>query len=76
MSKKEIMYKIFLISLIIYSYIHAKDIKPTFIMKSSGFVNDFVLDGSFMYVANDEGSVEVFDLNEKKWSMGYISSQH
>ncbi len=35
-------------------------------MISSGLVYDFVIDGSKLYVANDEGSVEVFDLNEQK----------
>jgi len=60
------MYKLFIISVFSLVSICAKDIKPTFILKSSGFVNDFVLDGTFLYVANDEGSVEVFDLNEKK----------
>jgi WD40 repeat protein len=60
------MHKIFIIILIIYSYIYAKDIQPSFVLESSGFVNDFVLDGAKLYVANDEGSVEIFDLNDKK----------
>jgi len=60
------MLKIFLTTLIIHSYIYAKDIQPSFVLESSGFVNDFVLDGSKLYVANDEGSVEIFDLNDKK----------
>ncbi len=60
------MHKIFIIILIIHSYIYAKDIQPSFILESSGFVNDFVLDGSKLYVANDEGSVEIFELNDKK----------
>jgi len=60
------MHKIFLIILIIYSYIYAKEIQPSFVLESSGFVNDFVLDSSKLYVANDEGSVEIFDLNDKK----------
>jgi len=58
--------KILLILLIFINTIIAKDIKPTFIIKSKGFVNDFVIDGSKLYVANDEGSVEVFDLKTKK----------
>jgi WD40 repeat protein len=36
------------------------------VLKSSGFVNDFVIDGTKLYVANDEGSVEIFDLNKQK----------
>ncbi len=44
----------------------AKDIEPTFILTSKGFVNDFVFDNALLYVANDEGSVEVFDLNSRK----------
>lgn len=60
------MHKIFIIILIIHSYIHAKDIQPSFVLESSGFVNDFVIDGSKLYVANDEGSVEIFELNDKK----------
>ncbi len=45
---------------------YAKEIKPTFILKSKGFVNDFILDDTKLYVANDEGSVEVFDLKTLK----------
>lgn len=41
-------------------------IKPTFILKSKGFVNDFAIDNSKLYVANDEGSVEIFDLRTQK----------
>jgi len=46
--------------------LNAKDIEPTFILKSKGFVNDFVIDKTKLYVANDEGSVEVFDIVTKK----------
>ena len=60
------MDKILYIILIMFSCIHAKDVKPSFTLTSNGFVNDFVLDGSKLYVANDEGSVEVFDLNSRK----------
>ena len=66
MNEKETMHKIILILFIIYSYTHAKDIQPSFILESSGFVNDFVLDGAKLYVANDEGSVEIFNLNDQK----------
>ena len=46
--------------------LYAKDIEPTFILKSKGFVNDFVFDEGKLYVANDEGSVEVFDLSTQE----------
>ena len=35
-------------------------------MKSKGLVNDFVLDGALLYVGNSEGSVEVFDIQQRK----------
>lgn len=47
-------------------YINAKIIKPTFILKSKGFVNDFVIDNENLYVGNDEGSVEIFNLITRK----------
>lgn len=54
--------KIFIILSLTAHYTYAKEIKPVFILKSKGLVKDFVLDGAKLYVANDEGSVEVFDL--------------
>jgi hypothetical protein len=39
--------------------IHARDIKPSFILKTNGFVNDFVIDNNKLYVATDEGVVDV-----------------
>jgi len=35
-------------------------------MTSKGLVNDFVLDGALLYVGNSEGSVEVFDIQQRK----------
>ena len=35
-------------------------------MTSRGLVSDFVLDGTKLYVANDEGSVEIFDIAQRK----------
>jgi WD40 repeat protein len=43
-----------------------KNIKPTFVLYSKGFVNDFVIDKNTIYVANDEGSVEVFNIISKE----------
>ena len=59
------MYKLLLVLFFIQNC-YSQNIKPTFIFKSKGFVNDFVIDGSKMYVANDEGSVEIFDLATQK----------
>ncbi len=61
-----IIYKLLLTTLILSSCSYAKNIKPTFILKSKGFVNDFVFDNTKLYVANDEGSVEIFDLQTQK----------
>ncbi|MCK5111117.1 MAG: WD40 repeat domain-containing protein [Arcobacteraceae bacterium] len=61
-----IIYKLLVVVFMIAHYSYAKDIKPTFILKSKGFVNDFVLDNTKLYVANDEGSVEIFDLQTQK----------
>lgn len=36
------------------------------IIKSRGLVNDFVIDGFYLYVANGDGSVEIFDIREQK----------
>ena len=47
-------------------YFYAKDIKPAFIMQTSGLVNDFVIDGDKLYVATTEGTVDIFSLREKK----------
>jgi WD40 repeat protein len=51
--------------------IFSKEIKPAFILKSKGLVNDFVLDGLELYVANNEGSVEIFNI-EKEEKVGEI----
>lgn len=58
----------FLLVLLLLQNCYSKDIKPTFVLKSKGFVNDFVVDDTKIYVANDEGSVEVFDLLTQKLS--------
>jgi len=51
---------------IIFNCTYAKDIKPAFILKSKGIVNDFVIDQAKLYVANDMGSIEIFDLYKQK----------
>lgn len=44
----------------------AKDIYPTFILSSKGHVLDFVYDNAKLYVANDIGTIEVFDLRKQE----------
>jgi len=60
------LYKLFIILLLLHLPLLAKDISPAFVLKSKGLVNDFVLDGMELYVANDEGSVEVFNIQTRK----------
>ena len=55
---------IFLI--ILLSNLHARVIEPAFVMHARGNVSDFVLDELKLYAANDEGSVEIFDLRVRK----------
>lgn len=59
------MFKFFL-SLFLLQNCYSKDISPTFILHSKGFVNDFVIDKDKIYIGNDQGSVEVFDLATQK----------
>lgn len=59
------MKKICLI-LVLFTLTFAKDIKPIFTLDTRALVYDFVLDGSELYVANDMGTVEVFDLFKKE----------
>ncbi len=58
--------KYLLFSILLALTISAKDIYPTFILSSKGFVNDFVYDNGKLYVATDIGTVEVFDLYQQK----------
>jgi WD40 repeat protein len=50
----------------LWGYINAKDIHPTFVLKSLGFVSDFVVVDGVLYAANDEGSVDIFELKTQK----------
>ena len=56
---------LFFLSLFLLN-LHAKDIKPAFVMQTSGLVNDFVVDRDKVYVATNEGTVDIFDLRERK----------
>lgn len=56
---------LFILSICIVN-IYAKDIKPIFTLETRALVYDFVLDGKYLYVSNDMGTIEVFDLYKKK----------
>ena len=60
------LYKLFLLLILLHLPLFSKDIKPAFTLQSKGLVNDFVLDGVYLYVGNSEGSVEVFDIQQRK----------
>lgn len=56
---------IFCFSFIIFCF--STEIKPKFIIKTKAFVSDFVFDDPYIYIGNNEGSIEVFNLvNFKK----------
>lgn len=59
------MKKICLI-LLLLNFAFAKDLKPIFTLDTRALVYDFVLDGRQLFVANDMGTIEVFDLFEQK----------
>jgi len=44
----------------------ARDIAPFFQLTASGLVNDFVVDEGVLYVATDQGSIDIFDLRRRK----------
>jgi len=44
----------------------SQEITPAFTLESKGLVSDFVIDNDKLYVATDEGSVEIFDMVEQK----------
>ena len=62
----KIPYRLFLLFILTYSSLISKELTPAFTMKSRGLVSDFVLDDFKLYVANDEGSVEIFDIQQRK----------
>ena len=52
-----------LVSLLLLSQLlFAKEIQPTFKLKSMGIVSDFVVADELIYIANDEGSIDIFSL--------------
>ncbi|MCW8895205.1 MAG: WD40 repeat domain-containing protein [Sulfurimonas sp.] len=60
------MTKLFLLFFFFINFIYAQDIKPAAIYKSVGFVNDFVVNQNNLYVGNDAGTVDVFDIKTAK----------
>jgi len=59
------MKKIF-IFIVVLNFIYAKELKPLFVLETRALVYDFVLDGTKLFVANDMGTIEVFDLYKQK----------
>jgi len=57
---------LFPLLLLLFSSLFSKNIQPAFTMTSRGLISDFVIDGFLLFVANDEGSVEVFDIQQRK----------
>ena len=59
------MLKFLLLFTLIELSIQAKEIYPTFKLKSMGMINDFVVNHGKIYIANDAGSVDIFDLESQ-----------
>jgi len=60
------LYKLLIVFLSLFLTLHAKDIKPTYVLKATGFVSDFIVHQDKLYAATDEGVIDVFDLNTQK----------
>lgn len=61
------MLKILLITLLSFVPIFAiETLKPTYSLATAGNAQSLVVDGDKLYVGEDNGKVEVFDLNSKK----------
>ena len=56
------LFPLFLIPFMLF----ARDIAPLFTLEASGLVSDFVVEGNRLYLATDQGSVDIFDLGERK----------
>ena len=52
--------------MLLLSTLVAKEIHPTLLFHSIGYVNDFVLNKNRLYVANDMGCIDIFDTNTQK----------
>lgn len=60
------MKNIFLLFFLLSHIVFAKDIIPFARFKSVGFVNDFTVHGDLLYVGNDMGTVDIFDIKTTK----------
>ena len=60
------MYKLFFLLIFISSLAIAQDIKPFLKFKSIGFVSDFILKSNHLYVANDMGTIDIFNFKTAK----------
>ena len=61
------MPNIFLILLLLLvNTLYARDIEPITTIKTSGLVSDFVEDNGYLYVATDEGTVDIIDLSKQE----------
>lgn len=55
-----------IVSVLIVTIAYSKDISPLYSLPVSGMVSDFVVDEGKLYVATDEGSIDIFDLRTQK----------
>ena len=58
--------RFFISFLLLYLALQARDISPSYSLRTVGSINDFTVDGNRLYVATDRGSVDIFDLSTKK----------
>lgn len=60
------MFKLLTSIFLLFCMLDAKDIFPSFKLRSIGYVSDFVVDANRLYAANDMGTVDIFDIRTKK----------
>jgi len=60
------MLKYFILLFLISNLSLAKEIKPFASFISAGFINDFVIEHNCLYVANDAGSIDTFNIQTQK----------
>jgi hypothetical protein len=58
--------KLFALIFLLFGVVYAKDINPASRFVFVGFVNDFVVNNNSLYVGNDMGSVDIFNIKTKK----------
>jgi len=65
-SKSISLLKLLLLITLVSQLLLAKDISPTFKLRSMGIVSDFVVVNDSIYISNDKGSIDIFDLKTQK----------